>query len=212
MTENSESAAKLDMSWVGDAFENEGISVTTEQLQIFERILFRNEIYSKKDLSILTYDEFVTDIVNSHVDELMPRVRKKKFECLHSCVTKGVAGVNRPVSSMSLCLQQEVMEQKEIINRLQTDMKMCQKVNLNDIASKKKVENLQRKLDAIFESTVVGHGNQVQDVVTTKQGATISIVNPKADEQMAEQRLLLLQLQEEFDSFRAEMESEARKK
>ena len=60
-----------------------------------------------------------------------------------------------------------------------------EKVNPDDVVSKQLVASLQRRFDAVFQSTLVGHGNKVQEVVAPREGATVSIVNPKADEQNA---------------------------
>ena len=173
-----------------------------EQVLLFEDILWRNEIHSKYDLSILTEDDFVKHIVEKHKDELTPILRRRKFEALHACIAKDVVGKSIDDSAFDTLGE---LEEKMML--LQKEMDNCQKVNPNDVASKKKVDSLQRKLDAVFQSTVVGHGNQVSDAVATKQGATISIVNPKADEQLAEHGLLLMQLLEEVSALKCEIES-----
>ena len=187
------------MQWVGEAFKKEKIDVMPEQVLLFEDILWRNEIHSKYDLSILTEDDFVKHIVEKHKDELMPILRRRKFEALHACITKDVVGKSSEYSTIHL---QRELEEKVM---------HLQKVNLNDVASKKKMDRLESKLDAVFQFTVVGHGNQVSDAVATKQGATISVVNPTADKQLAEHGLMLMQLQEEFDSFRLESENNMEK-
>ena len=198
------SPKKVDMQWVGEAFEKNEIDVMPDQVQLYESILLRNEIFSKKDLASLTEEEFMHHIVGSHVEELMPILRKKKFESLHACVTnKNVEGSAGQEHNSMLHSQKELEEKMAY---LQKEMDKCRRVNLNDVASKKKLDSVQRKLDAVFQSTVVGHGNQVSDAVATKQGATISIVNPKADEQLAEHGLLLMQLLEEFSNLKCEFE------
>ena len=208
------SPKKVNMQWVGEALEKGKIKATQDQVHLFEDILWRSEVLSKEDLACFTEDEFLHHIVELYKDELMPLARRKKFESLYACVAKNnVRGgssdqLSDQLSNSSLLSQRE-LEEKMLY--LQKEMDKCRNVNLNDVASKKKVDSLQRKLDAVFQSTVVGHGNQVSDAVATKQGATISIVNPTADEQMSELRLMLMQLQEEFDSFRLESEKNAEK-
>ena len=198
------SPKKVDMQWVGEAFENEKIKVKPEQVQLFESILWQNEILCKEDLASLTEEEFMHHIVDKHIHELMPILRKKKFESLHACVTnKNVGGSVKKELSSNVHSQRELEEK---VMYLQKEMEKCRRVNLNDVASKKKLDSVQRKLDAVFQSTVVGHGNQVSDAVATKQGATISIVNPKADEQLAEHGLILMQLLEEFSNLKCEFE------
>ena len=198
------------MQWIGEVFEKEKIDVMPEQVQLFEDILWRNEILSKEDLASLTEDEFKHHIVGSHINELMPILRKKKFESLHACVTKNVtAGSGDSQHISTIHSQQKELEEKVLY--LQNEIDKCRKVNLNDVASKRKVDSLQRKLDAVFQSTIVGHGNQVQDAVSTKEGATIRIVNPSADERMSELRMFLMQLQDDFDSFRLELDNNKEK-
>ena len=121
-------------------------------------------------------------------------IKGLNLEDIAACFTKDIVGgggggdkLHDYVSNSRKVLEDEVLY-------------LQREAAITDITSKKEVENLQRKLDAVFQSTVDGQGNQVSDAVATKQGATIGIVNPKADEQMSELRLILMQLQEEIDS------------
>ena len=204
------SPKKVDMQWVGEALEKGNIKATQDQVHLFEDILWRSEVLSKEVLACFTEDEFLHHIVELYKDELMPLARRKIFELLYACVAKNnVPGGSSDQLQKSTLLSQRELEEKMIY--LQKEMDKCRNVNLNDVASKKKMDRLESKFDAVFQSTVVGHGNQVSDAVATKQGATISVVNPTADKQLAEHGLILMQLQEEFDSFRLESEKAAEK-
>ena len=165
---------KVDMQWIGEVFANERVFVDVELLQIYENILLRNEIYSKEDLVLFSEALFMTEVVNNHVAELKPPIRRIKFESLHTYAVK--QNRNYQQRDEMLLLQQEFRD-------LQQRLAQFENVNPDDLASKRLMSSLQRKFDAVFQSTLVGHGNQVQEVVATREGATISIVNPKADEQ-----------------------------
>ena len=121
-------------------------------------------------------------------------IKGRNLEDIAAGVTKDVAGGGGGGDKLHDYVSNSRKELEDKVLYLQRE------ADITDMTSKKEVESLQRKLDAVFQSTAAGQGNQSSDAVATKQGAIIDIVNPVADEQMSELRLTLMQLQEKLDS------------
>ena len=190
--------------WIEETLQDES-RVTMEQVLLFESILNRNEIFSKQDLSRVSEEEFVNDIVKEHLSELKPIGVKKKFEALHSKVRQEF---NRKDKD-HVQLQQELLEMKKIITQLQVKLEETEKRTKPN--SKQEVLEQQVMMRQLQETLNRSENMDLDDVAGARQlQKTLDTVlqssgNSKVGENLTEIRELCLQLQEVDESIQSEI-------
>ena len=200
-------------SWIKDALRNESC-VTTQLLRRFESILHDNLIISKDDLARVPEQDFKTHLLEKHESMLMPIGVKIKFQALYTNVRADY--VNNAFSNTAVL--DKVNELYQMVIEIQSQVGNHKNINPNDFAPATKLRQLQnklmdttRKFDAFFESNIVDHGNQIQEVVRMKDGVKINVQNPRVEQGVNELGEIIMKLQDDLEVLQTTVENKVEK-
>ena len=108
-------------------------------------------------------------------------------------------------------MRQHALEMRQKVQEMERQLERLCNVDFSDMASAKEAQRIKQTLQAVFQASFVDQGSQVQEAVATREGATISVVNPQAERRLdvtdGVVQELLAAMQQEIEELESRQES-----